>query len=176
MLVACSLGHRFGLVSLEDSQRAQHEELAHAYGLRDRLAGVVPMHPPVDEYMLEADEAGSRPFMAAFEAACRRLVEAGAEVVIPGDGFLNEMVWRHGLKTAAGVPVMDALGTLFHHAVFMAELRNRLGTGVSRAFYYARPPQAMLDSARAAASARPMTEDDFSGRAGAGHYDRKTGL
>jgi Asp/Glu/hydantoin racemase len=39
MLVACSLGQRFGLVSLEDSQRAQHEELARAYGLRDRRGG-----------------------------------------------------------------------------------------------------------------------------------------
>ena len=50
MLVACSLGHRFGLVSLEEGQRAQHEELARVYGLRERLAGVLPMDPPIDEY------------------------------------------------------------------------------------------------------------------------------
>ena len=124
------------------------------------------MQPAVDEYMLEADEAGSRPFMQSFEQACRRLVDAGAEVVIPGDGFLNEMVWRHGLKTVAGVPVMDALGTLFHHALFMANLQTRLGTGVSRAFYYASPPARMLDSARKAAGAHAMAEEEFSGRAG----------
>jgi len=166
MLVACSLGQRFGLVSLEESQRTQHEELARAYGLRERLAGVVPMHPPIDEYMLEADEAGSRPFLQSFEQACRRLVDAGAEIVIPGDGFLNEMVWRHGLKTVAGVPVMDALGTLFHHAAFMAGLHRRLGTSVSRAMHYARPPADMLSSARAAAGAQDMTEGEFSGRPG----------
>lgn len=165
MLVAYSLGARFGLVSLEESQRAQHEELARAYGLRERLAAVVPMHPPVDEYMLEADEAQSRPFVAAFEHACHRLVAAGAEVVIPGDGFLNEMVWRTGLRTVAGVPVLDALGTLFHHASFMAGMRARLGTGVSRALHYARPASHMLDQARAAAGSRAMAEDDFSGAA-----------
>ena len=164
MLVACSLGHRFGLVSLEESQRAQHEELARAYGLGDRLAAVVPMHPPVDEYMLEADEEQSRPFVRSFEAACTRLVAAGAEVVIPGDGFLNEMVWRTGLRTAAGVPVLDALGTLFHHAAFMAGLRSRLGIGVSRALHYAKPPPQMLVEARAAAHARAMDESEFSGR------------
>ena len=164
MLVACSLGYRFGLVSLEESQRAQHEELARAYGLSDRLAAVVPMHPPVDEYMLEADEAASRPFVRSFEEACTRLVAAGAEVVIPGDGFLNEMVWRTGLRTVAGVPVLDALGTLFHHAAFMAGLRNRLGTGVSRALHYAKPPPQMLAEARVAAGARPMNESEFSGR------------
>jgi len=166
MLVACSLGQRFGLVSLEESQRTQHEELARAYGLRERLAAVVPMHPPIDEYMLEADEAGSRPFLQSFEQACRRLVDAGAEIVIPGDGFLNEMVWRHGLKTVAGVPLMDALGTLFHHAAFMAGLHRRLETSVSRAMHYARPPADMLSSARAAAGARDMTEGEFSGRPG----------
>jgi allantoin racemase len=164
MLVACSLGHRFGLVSLEDSQRAQHEELAAAYGLRDRLAAVVPMHPPVDEYMLEADEAASQPFLRSFEAACERLVAAGAEVVIPGDGFLNEMVWRMGLRTVAGVPVLDALGTLFHHAAFMARMRRHLGTEVSRALHYAKPPPQMLAVARQAAGSLPMVEADFSGR------------
>ncbi|MGI4952074.1 MAG: aspartate/glutamate racemase family protein [Janthinobacterium lividum] len=164
MLVACSLGHRFGLVSLEDSQRAQHEELARQYGLADRLAAVVPMQPAVDEYMLEADEEASRPFVRSFEQACARLVEAGAEVVIPGDGFLNEMVWRTGLRTVAGVPVLDALGTLFHHAAFMAGLRSRLGTGVSRAMHYARPPAQMLADARRAAGARPIAEREFSGR------------
>ena len=164
MLVACSLGHRFGLVSLEDSQRAQHEELARSYGLRERLAAVVPMEPAVDEYMLEADAAGARPFIRSFEEACTRLVAAGAEVVIPGDGFLNEMVWRTGLRTAAGVPVMDALGTLFHHAAFMAGLRRHLGTAVSRALHYARPPSGMLAAARDAAGIRPMAETEFSGR------------
>ncbi len=164
MLVACSLGHRFGLVSLEESQQAQHEELARAYGLSDRLAAVAPMHPPVDEYMLEADETSSRPFVRLFEDACARLVAAGAEVVIPGDGFLNEMVWRTGLRSAAGVPVLDALGTLFHHAAFMTGLRSRLGTGVSRALHYAKPPPEMLAEARAAAGARPMDETEFSGR------------
>ncbi|MCB4823975.1 aspartate/glutamate racemase family protein [Roseicella aerolata] len=163
MLVACSLGHRFGLVSLEESQRAQHEELARAYGLRERLAGVVPMHPPIDEYMLEVDEAAARPLLDAFAEACGRLVAMGAEVLIPGDGFLNEFAWRHGVRRLHGAPVMDALGTLFRHAAFMAGARTALGLKVSRIGHYARPPPAMLAQARAAAGVGPMAEGDFSG-------------
>jgi allantoin racemase len=163
MLVACSLGHRFGLVSLEDSQRAQHEELARAYGLRERLAAVVPMQPPIDEYTLEADDAALQPHVDAFAQACRRLVDAGAEVVIPGDGFLNELVWRRGITSLHGAVVMDSLGVLFRYAAFMAGARGALGMQVSRVGHYARPPQAMLDQARAAASARPMDEGEFSG-------------
>ena len=163
MLVACSLGHRFGLVSLEEGQRAQHEELARAYGLRGRLAGVTPMRPPIDEYMLEADEAAARPLLGAFAAACERLVAMGAEVLIPGDGFLNEFVWRHGVRRLHGAPVMDSLGTLFRHAAFMAGARTALGLEVSRVRLYAKPPPGMLAQARAAAELRPMEESDFSG-------------
>ena len=164
MLVACSLGQRFGLVSLEESQRAQHEELARAYGLRDRLAAVVPMHPPIDEYMLETDPQAAQPMLDSFGEACRRLVEAGAEVVIPGDGFLNEFVWRHGITSLHGAVVMDALGTLFHYAGFMAGARSALRLQVSRAGYYAKPDAAMLEQARVAAGVRAMDESEFSGR------------
>jgi allantoin racemase len=163
MLVACSLGHRFGLVSLEDAQRARHEDLARAYGLRERLAGVVPMDPPIDEYMLEADDEAAWPLLDAFDAACRRLVGMGAEVVIPGDGFLNEFVWRHGVRARHGAVVMDALGTLFRYAGFLAGARSALGLEVSRVGHFARPPAAMQAQARAAAGLRGMREDEFSG-------------
>jgi allantoin racemase len=163
MLVACSLGQRFGLVSLEASQRAQHEDLARAYGLHERLAGVVAMQPPIDEYRLEDGDEAARPLLGAFDAACGRLVAMGAEVVIPGDGFLNEFVWRHGLRASHGAVVMDALGTLFRYARFMAGARAALGLQVSRAGHYARPPAAMLAQARAAAGATDVAESSFSG-------------
>ena len=165
MLVACSLGQRFGMVSLEASQRAQHEEQAQAYGLRERLAGVVAMQPPIDEYSLEGDDHATLPLLDGFHDACRRLVGMGAEVIIPGDGFLNEFVWRHGLRASHGAVVMDALGTLFRYAQFMAGARAAIGLQVSRAGRYARPPAAMLAEARAAAGATAMTEDRFSGDA-----------
>jgi allantoin racemase len=166
MLVACSLGQRFGLVSLEASQRAQHEELARAYGLRQRMAGVVAMHPPIDEYSLEGDEDTARPLLEAFGEACGRLVEMGAEVIIPGDGFLNEFVWRHSLRTSHGAVVMDAIGTLFRYAQFMVGARGSIGLQVSRAGHYARPSAPMLAQARAAAGAIDMAESSFSGNAG----------
>jgi Asp/Glu/hydantoin racemase len=164
MLVACSLGRRFGLVSLEDSQRAQHLELASAYGLSDRLAAVVAMNPPIDEYMLEADDHATQPHVEAFARASADLVQAGAEVIIPGDGFLNELVWRRGITEMHGAIVLDSLGVLFRHAGFMAGLRQTMGIEVSRAGHYAKAPAAMLEQARQAADTRPMQEDEFSGR------------
>jgi Asp/Glu/hydantoin racemase len=160
MLVACSLGHKFALIALNRDQQAQHAELAHAYGLEQRLAAVLPMDPPIDEYVLEGTPGSLRPVVKGFERACRRALEAGAEVIIPGDGVLNEFIWRQGIRRVADAPIMDALGVLFRYAVFMA----RLGIEVSRTQHYARPSPAMLDHARSFAALKGIAEYEFSGR------------
>lgn len=165
MLLACSLGKSFGLVALNRDQRVRHEELAVEYGLERRLAGATAMEPPIDEYMLEADDAATAPIAVGFERACRRLLDAGAEVIIPGDGFLNEFVWRRRITEVDGAPVLDALGALFRYAAFMAGARIRLGLRVSRRGHYARPPATMLEHARAQAGVATLGEEAFSGRA-----------
>jgi allantoin racemase len=163
MLVACSLGQKFALVALNRDQQVQHEELAHAYGLEKRLAAALAMDPPIDEYMLEGDDAATRPIVEGFHRACRRAVEAGAEVIIPGDGVLNEFVWRKQLLRFEDATVMDALGTLFRYAAFMAGARSTVGLEVSRVRHYAKPSTAMLDHARGFAGVKPVEEDEFSG-------------
>ncbi len=164
MLVACSLGCKFALIALNRDQKIQHEELAAAYGLERRLAAVIAMDPAIDEYTLEAETDSLRPVMDGFERACRHALEAGAEVIIPGDGVLNEFVWRHKLLRFAAASVMDSLGVLFRYAAFMAAARSCVGLEVSRVHYYARPSAAMLEHARAFARVVPIEEKEFSGQ------------
>lgn len=163
MLVACSLGQKFSLVGLNHDQLVQHEELADAYGLRSRLANAVAMEPGIDEYMLEADDVSTEPVVAGFRDACRRALAGGAEVIIPGDGVLNEFLYRRGLLEMEGMPIMDALGVLFRYAAFMAGARKTIGLTTSRRLHYAKPSPAMLDHARSASGRAPWREDDFSG-------------
>jgi allantoin racemase len=106
------------------------------------------------EYMLEADDDVTQPILAAFEQACRPLVDAGAEVVIPGDGFLKEFVWRHDIQVLHGAPVMDALGMLFRYAGFMAGARAALGLQVSRVGFYITPSRQVQCSCAGAARRR----------------------
>lgn len=164
MLVACSLGKRFGLVALNEDQRVQHKELAVAYELDGRMATAVAMDPPIDEYVLEGDDEQTAPIVDGFVDACQRAMAAGAEVIIPGDGVLNEFVWRRSLLSIDGATVMDAMGVLFHYAAFMARARATLGLSVSRQQHYAKPSPAMLKHARAVMGIRPIAEHEFSGR------------
>src|SRR5689334_3619652 len=163
MLVACSLGRKFALVALNRDQQAQHEELAHAYGLESRLAAALAMEPAIDEYMLEGDETATRPIVEGFRRACRRALDAGAEVIIPGDGVLNEFVWRQNLLRFEDATVMDALGVLFRYAAFMVGARTSIGLSASRVRHYARPSPGMLAHARGFAGVQPIDEDEFSG-------------
>jgi Asp/Glu/hydantoin racemase len=164
MLVACSLGRKFALIALNRDQQIQHEELAQVYGLERRLAAAVAMEPAIDEYTLEADEVAARPIIEGFHGACSRALNAGAEVIIPGDGVLNEFIWRRGLQRFQNATVMDSLGILFRYATFMAGARRTMGLQVSRVCHYARPLAAMLDHARRFAGLNPVEEAQFSGR------------
>src|SRR5690606_31220992 len=87
----------------------------------------------------------------------------GAEVIVPGDGVLNEFLYRRGLLEMVVMPIMDALGVLFRYAAFMATGRKAIGLTMSRRLHYARPSPAMLDHARSAAGLAEWREEDFSG-------------
>jgi Asp/Glu/hydantoin racemase len=163
MLVACSLGRRFGIVTLCDDETVNLEDLAAAYGLERRLAAVVSMEPPIDEYTLEAGDPIAADVEAGFGRAARRAMEAGAEVLIPGDGVLNEFLIRRGCTAVDGATVMDAIGVLFAYAELMASARVSMGLQVSRRHFYARPPDSMLAHARTFHGVAGLGEADFSG-------------
>jgi allantoin racemase len=162
-LVACSLGRKFGLVTLCEDQSADYADLMHAYGLERRFAGAVSVDPPIDEFALEADEATARAIEERFDHACARVIERGAEIVIPADGVLNEFLVRRGRLSAHGdVPVMDSLGVLFQHAAFLVRLAQTTGLGVSRHQMYARPSPTLIEHVRRF-SRQPALGNDFSG-------------
>lgn len=163
MTVATSVGRTFGLVTLCPDESGHLHSLARSYGFESRLAGIEGLTPGIDEFALEdTGGAAAREVVARFAQACRLLADQGAEVVIPGDGVLNEFLIRTGITQSAGLPVMDALGVLFHHAAMMVRLRRASGLETSRAHFYARPPQHMVDAARSFAGLKSVAEQDFS--------------
>ena len=162
-LAACSLGRRFGMVTLCADQSADYSDMIHAYGLERRFAGAVALEPAIDEFALEADEATARSIEERFEQASARVIAQGADIVIPADGVLNEFLVRRGRLRAQGeVPVMDSLGVLFQHAAFMVRIARTTGAGVSRLQMYTQPPAQMIEHVRSFAGLKPL-QHDFSG-------------
>ena len=163
MLAACSLGRRFAVISLTPFQKMLTEDLAATYGLSSRMAGVVAMAPAVNLFDLERS-AAVEGIRVRFTAACEESLALGAEVIIPGDGVLNEFLVRQGMLRVAGAVVLDALGVLFHHTEFIARGRAAGVLDVSRSLLYAHPTAQMLAHAREFHGAFDLNEADFSGR------------
>ena len=162
-LAACSLGRRFGMITLCADQSADYSDMIHAYGLERRFAGALALEPAIDEFALESDEDTARSIESRFDEACARMVAQGADIIIPADGVLNEFLVRRGrLKAHGNVPVMDSLGVLFQHAAFMVRIARSTGAGASRLQMYTKPPADMIAHVRGAAGLRPLGHD-FSG-------------
>lgn len=163
MLTACSLGRKFAVISLTEFQKMLTEDLAAQYGLTSRLAGVVAMSPAVSLFDLESEGDTAESIKGRFAAACDRALALGAEVIIPGDGVLNEFLVRHGTLYHDGAVVLDSLGVLFHHAAFLAQARAAGCLDVSRRLLYAKPADAMMAHAIGGSRLTVRTETEFSG-------------
>jgi Asp/Glu/hydantoin racemase len=163
-LIACSYGRKFAVVTLCGEESANLVELYEQYGLDRRLAGVLSMDPPIDEFTLEAEDDTVVEVQRGFERACERALDLGAEVIVPGDGVLNEFLYRQGWSTiGGGTTVMDSIATLFNYAEMLVGLRRNSGMLASRRQMYVKPEAAMLRSAREFAAREALAEADFSG-------------
>ena len=90
------------------------------------------------------------PLIAAFEAAAHRALDAGADVLIPGQMVLAEILWQQGVRRIEGAPVVDALAAVLKSAELLAELRRDSGVWhTRRGFWGARPTDALIEATRA---------------------------
>jgi len=163
MLTACSLGRKFAVIALTEFQKMLSADLARAYGLTDRLAGVVALTPAVNLFDLEAGGEIAEGIKTRFLLACQQALDLGAEVIIPGDGVLNAFLVRHQMLTVKDATIMDPLGVLFHHAAFFVNARQANCLAISRRLLYSKPTQAMMRHAQNERGAFALSESDFSG-------------
>lgn len=138
MLLATTLGERFGIVASSPLLVEPIRRQVAAMGLAGRLAGVHASGEPACEQ--EAALHDARQAIAHFQVAARELIAAGADVIIPGCGLLSpalrlapgaEPDHPRGCIEVDGVPVLDVIAA----AVLMAESMVRLGAtrGAQRA-------------------------------------------
>jgi Asp/Glu/hydantoin racemase len=162
MLTACVLGKKFAFVTIGPSMQAHITASAEKYGLAGRLACVLAMDPPIDEYAMEGDPEAGAAAEASFLRSCRNAVALGADVIIPGEGVLNEFAYERGLTQCEGAPILDGNAAMWQYAIMMANLRQKNRLTVSRGFSNLRPDADLMRHMRDFHQLRPFTEKDFS--------------
>lgn len=148
MFVACSFARTFGVVTMCEEFAEYTKMLVQDYGIERRLAGVTVMEPALTEFDMEDPQGRRQAILEGFTKSSDELRSMGAELVIPGDGNLNEALYALKVTEVSGLPVMDAVGCLVKLAEAHAGMRARTGLEVSRIGYYARPPKAQLEEVR----------------------------
>ena len=144
LLVACSLAERFALITLGPPNVVRVRRLVQRHGLEGRVSGVYGFPVQTDEAELDAAFDAPARLVESFTAVAEQAVAAGADLVIPAEGVLNDVLHANGVTTIGGATVLDCVGASLLYAEMMVGLRRRLGTGPGRRWSYVKPPPEVL--------------------------------
>jgi hypothetical protein len=112
--------------------------------MESRVSGIYSMAHPVTESDLEAAFKAPASVIADFKAAAEQAVKAGADVVIPAEGVLNEVLFANGVHAISEAAIMDCVGVVLLYAELLVNMKKRLGIGVGRRWTYAKLPAELL--------------------------------
>jgi Asp/Glu/hydantoin racemase len=139
-LAACAMGRKFSLVTPNPKFSISYTQKIELYGLEKRLASIEAMNVPhlPDYRNAFLDPAAHERVMNEFDAAARRAVAAGAEVIVPC-GSHAVLQSRRARREIEGALVMDGLTVLIKQAETAVKLHELMGTVVSRKLLYQAP-------------------------------------
>jgi Asp/Glu/hydantoin racemase len=141
MLYACSIGRRFGLVTIDPVFVPWHEEQIVRHGLERRCAGVRAISADLPRFMRAFTDKGERESVRAdFAAQVGSLIAAGADVLIPAGGLPMLLFADEQPFTIGGAVVLEGLATVLKAAETAVALCRLTGTAASRAGLYGKAP------------------------------------
>lgn len=146
MLHALTLGRNFGLVTIDSLFAEWHREQVARIGVGERLAGIAVLSTPPDE-LVEAftDESAYAGLLASFRREAQRLVDAGAEVIVPAGGLFGLLSAGERSFRVGDAVVLNPIAASVRAAEVAVWMQRHNGTGASRGGVYAKPPPLALE-------------------------------
>ena len=83
-------------------------------------------------------------YVELFMSLARKCVEGGADVIIPMEGILAEVLSSQGINEVDGAVIMDGIGVPVMVAEMNVKMWKRSGTRVGRHWTYERPDEEIL--------------------------------
>jgi Asp/Glu/hydantoin racemase len=125
------MGRKLGLIAINPAFIPTHNEQVCRYGLQQRIAGIRAMEANISDYM----EAFTSPakkleLQAIFEREARRLIDDGADVIVPTGGIPMMLFGREPDVNVDGAPIVNGV-TVVIKAAEMAVKLKRLGVSVA---------------------------------------------
>jgi Asp/Glu/hydantoin racemase len=129
LMLACTYGWRFGIVTVADRTWSAHmDQVVHAHGLSSRYAGQRTLVTPTAQIFTEGFE---RPEIVRddIEARAVEMAAAGAEVILIGSAGLSTFASHFGIARIDDplVPIFDVISIGLKLAELRAELVAKMG-------------------------------------------------
>jgi allantoin racemase len=131
LLHACTMGRKLGLLAINPAFIPTHNDQIYRYGLQQRIAGIRAIEASISDYM-EAFASPSKKteLQAVFEREARRLIDDGADVIVPTGGIPMMLFGKEADANVDGAPIVNGV-TVVIKAAEMAIKLKRLGVSVA---------------------------------------------
>jgi allantoin racemase len=153
LITSCSVSTQAVLVTMSRAISRLIHRVVQEHGFGERVVAVTYLEPGFDEVALSAAFTEPTAFIDAFTAAAEQGIERFADVVIPAEGIMNEILFANGIREVAGVSVMDTSAVAWLYAEYMVRLRRATGLHVGRRWDYPRLDPSVVARLRAADAA-----------------------
>lgn len=133
LLHACTMGRKLGLLAINPAFIPAHCDQVTRYGLQQRVAGIRAINANISDYM----EAFTSPEKKAvltevFEREARRLLDDGADVIVPTGGIPMMLFAGEAGANVDGAPIVNGVTIVVKAAEMAVKLRTLGGIGTSR--------------------------------------------
>jgi allantoin racemase len=157
LLVGCSLGKLLAPISNAQAVQWMVRNAVEKHGLGARVLEVQAIEPALDEPALALAYNNPEPVIEAFTRAAKWAIAKGADVIIPAEGVLAELLYAHGVRMIGRAAVMDVFGTTWAYALMLVRLWSRTGLRVGRSWHYRRDDPDLVWRLHARAGMRRTT-------------------
>lgn len=133
LLHSCTIGRKLGLLAINPGFIAGHLDQVTRYGLQQRVAGIRAIDANIRDYMEAFASPDKKAALAeVFQRECRRLLDAGADVIVPTGGIPMMLFAGEAGANIDGAPIVNGVTILVKAAEMAVKLRKLGGIGTSR--------------------------------------------
>lgn len=144
MLLACMLGRKFGVITMDDASVPIVEHNLESYGLSSRAIGARPVrsggfHEDMSRWFRD-DEYLHNNVIPRFDAVAQGLIADGAETIVAAcGGYAILPIVGHAHVSGTAVPILDATLAGTHMARVSGSLNRDFGIATSKVGGYQNP-------------------------------------
>jgi allantoin racemase len=144
LLIGCSMGRRLAIVTLNEAVRELVCDAIERHGLSGRVVQVAVVEPCLTEIELTRLFSDPDDYVGRFVETVRRCVAGGADVIIPAEAILAEIVSQKGITEVDGAAVLDGIGVPVVYAETVVRLWQKTGLRPGRRWSYPMPAPDVL--------------------------------